>query len=234
MNQTINPRPQSFCDSCTIRNRAICGGLDDGEIALLNRIGRRRQIKAGEQLLWEGDEAVLVANVIEGVMKLSTQTAEGKEQILGLAFPSDFLGRPYGETTPYGVEALTDSLVCVFERSEFDRFAKDHPKLEHRLLRRTLDELDRTRQSMLMLGRLSAQQRVASFLLEVADRMGEVEPGAPIDLPLSRQQIADLLGLTIETVSRQLGKLRQEGLIDLPARRLVVLRKRAALEQLAE
>lgn len=226
MDLSATERGTNFCQACAIRNRAICADLDTDEINLLNRLGRRRRLTAGEQLLWEGDEAVLVANVIEGVLKLSTQTSDGREQILGLVYPSDFLGRPFGETTPYGVEALTDAYVCVFERHDFDRFAREHPRLEHKLLERTLSELDRTRRWMLLLGRLNAEQKLATFLLELADRLSEKscasDAGAKAEsftLPLSRQQIADILGLTIETVSRQLTKLRKEGLIDLPSRR---------------
>lgn len=228
-------RPRNFCDACAIRNRAICADLDETEIGLLNRIGRRRTLSAGEQLLWEGDDAILVANVIEGVLKTSTQTADGKEQILGLVYASDFLGRPFGETTPYGVEALTDAHICVFRRKDFDRFTREHPRLEHKLLERTLSELDRTRRWMLLLGRMNAGQKVATFLLELADRIGTKgkDGTAGLVLPLSRQQIADVLGLTIETVSRQLTSLRSEGLIDLPSRREIVLRDSDGLKQRA-
>lgn len=228
-------RPTNFCDACAIRNRAICADLDDSEIGLLNGIGRRRQLEAGEQLMWEGDEAVLVANVIDGVLKLASHSADGGEQILGLAYPSDFLGRPFGETAPYGVEALTDAQICVFERKDFDRFARDHPRLEHKLLERTLTELDRSRRWMMLLGRMNAGQKVASFLLELTDRLGKAGAGGEsfVTLPLSRQQMADVLGLTIETVSRQLSRLRSAGLIDTPSRREIVLRDRRELEELA-
>ena len=228
-------RPTNFCNACAIRNRAICADLDDSEIGLLNGIGRRRQLEAGEQLMWEGDEAVLVANVIDGVLKLASHSADGGEQILGLAYPSDFLGRPFGETAPYGVEALTEAQICVFERKDFDRFARDHPRLEHKLLERTLTELDRSRRWMMLLGRMNAGQKVASFLLELTDRLGKAGAGGEtlVILPLSRQQMADVLGLTIEPVSRQLSRLRSAGLIDTPSRREIVLRDRRELEELA-
>lgn len=232
------------CAACAVRNRAICADLERDELAALNAIGRRRDVAAGEQLLWEGDEAALVATVVDGVMKLSSQTTDGREQILGLVYPSDFLGRPFGETTPYGVEALTDARVCVFERRDFDRFAREHPRLEHKLLERTLAELDRTRRWMLLLGRMNAEQKIASFLIEMADRLGHTQDcgagfaagdGAPlrIELPMTRQQIADVLGLTIETVSRQLTRLKRDGIIDLPSRREVTILERAALEDRA-
>lgn len=239
MTTSIAERPSNFCESCAVRNRAICADLDDYEIGLLNRIGRRRTLKAGEQLLWEGDEAILVANVTEGVLKLSTQTADGKEQILGIAYPSDFIGRPFGTATPYGVEALTDAQVCVFQRSDFDRFAREHPRLEHKLLERTLTELDRTRRWMVLLGRMNAEQKLAAFLLELSERLAPATcsfaPGTRerVELPLSRQQIADVLGLTIETVSRQFTRMKAEGLIDLPSRREVAILQREELEDRA-
>ncbi|WP_324827922.1 Crp/Fnr family transcriptional regulator [Qipengyuania zhejiangensis] len=240
MSLSTTERAANFCQACAIRNRAICSELDDKEIGVLNQLGRRRVLVPGEQLLWEGDEAVLVANVIDGVLKLSTQTVDGKEQILGLVYPSDFLGRPFGQTTPYGVEALTEANVCVFERRDFDRFAREHPRLEHKLLERTLAELDRTRRWMLLLGRMNAEQKLATFLLEMASRLGETgwkegngATGRIIDLPLSRQQIADVLGLTIETVSRQLTKLKKDGLIDLPSRREIAILQPAELEHRA-
>jgi len=241
MPETFAEKPLNFCQACTVRNRAICADLESDEVDLLNKIGRRRTLAAGEQLLWEGDEAVLVANVIDGVLKLSSQTADGKEQILGLAYPSDFLGRPFGKTTPYGVEALTEAHVCVFKRSDFDRFAGEHPRLEHKLLERTLTELDRTRRWMLLLSRMTAQQRLCTYLIEMEERMAPAgcAPSLADDGPktltlvLSRQQIADVLGLTIETVSRQFSKMKREGIIDLPSRREVVILDREALADLA-
>lgn len=224
------------CDTCLVRNRAICSSLDGEELKALNAIGRRRNLVPGESLMWEGEDSVLVANVIEGVLKLSTGTEDGREQIVGVVYPSDFIGRPFGSTSGHGVTALTDARVCVFSRKDFDSFAREHPSLEHKLLQRTLGELDRTRRWMLLLGRKSAGEKVASFLLEMSERL--VQPGcvdAPdmplrrFALPFSRQQVADVLGLTIETVSRQFTRLKADGIIDLPSRREVVILDRASL-----
>lgn len=225
------------CDQCVVRNRAICATLDDRELAALNSIGRRRLLAAGEALMWEGDDSVLVANVIEGVLKLSSNTQDGREQIVGVVYPSEFIGRPFGKINGQGVTALTDARICVFSRRDFDAFAREHPALEHKLLDRTLAELDRTRRWMVLLGRKSASEKLASFLLEMTERL--VEPGCEIHfdtgprtltLPFSRQQIADVLGLTIETVSRQFTRLKDEGIIALPSRREVCVLDRQALE----
>lgn len=229
-----------FCDNCVVRNRAICAALDSTEIQALNAIGRRRKLEPGQSLLWEGEDSVLVANVIEGVLKLSTGTSDGREQIVGVVYPSDFIGRPFGKQTAHSVTALTDATVCVFSRTDFDSFAREHPALEHKLLQRTLSELDRTRQWMLVLGRKSASERIAAFLLDMSERLVEPgcvaspdEPHQTFDLPFSRQQVADVLGLTIETVSRQFTKLKSEGVIDLPSRRSVTIRNREELEDRA-
>jgi CRP/FNR family transcriptional regulator len=229
-------RRMTYCDTCAVRNRAICAALDEEELGLLNAIGRRRTLEPGEALIWEGEDSVLVANVIEGVLKLSTGTADGREQIVGVVYPSEFIGRPFGATTDHGVTALTPARVCVLGRRDFDAFAEKHPALEHKLLERTLSELDRTRRWMLLLGRKSAPEKLASFLLELADRLGDQGCGheasraaQPIELPVTRQQIADVLGLTIETVSRQFTRLKQEGIIALPSRREVVVLDRDAL-----
>lgn len=227
------------CDTCLVRNRAICAVLDSDEVGALNRIGRTRTIGAGQALMWEGDDSLLVANVIDGVLKLSTGTGDGREQIVGIVYPADFIGRPFGTTSHHTVTALTDARVCTFTRSDFDQFARGHPQLEHKLLQRTLTELDRARHWMLLLGRKSATEKVATFLLEMSERL--VDKGCDPDdgplrefsLPFGRQQIADILGLTIETVSRQLTRLRADGVIDLPSRRDITILDRAALTDLA-
>ena len=230
----------SDCDTCVVRNRAICAALDDEELKSLNVIGRRKLLSAGEPLIWEGDESLLVANVIDGMLKLTNATEDGREQIVGVVYPSDFIGRPFGATANHSVTALTDARVCVFARSDFDRFAGEHPALEHKLLKRTLDELDRTRGWMLLLARKSAEEKVATFLLDMSRRLVDATcatpDGAPLDafdLPFSRQQIGDILGLTIETVSRQMTRLKRAGILDLPTRRSVRIRDRRALESIA-
>lgn len=226
------------CQQCLVRNRAICSALEPAELDVLNKVGRRVFISRGQTLMWEGDDSLQVANVIEGVLKQSTSTADGREQIVGVVYPSDFIGRPFGKTTPHSVTALSDAQVCLFSRSAFDSFAREHPELEHKLLERTLSELDRARSWMLLLGRKSASERLATFLLDMSDRLANAGCAHGFEehrfeLPLSRQQIADLLGLTIETVSRQFTRLREAGLIDLPDRRSVVIRDREAMEDMA-
>lgn len=224
----------SDCSTCMVRGRAICASLDDGELAKLGRMGRRQRVKSGQTLLWEGDDVPLVANVLKGVLKLVVAAADGREQIVGIVFASDFIGRPFGKKSPYRVTAMTDAEVCIYNRNSFDAFAEIHPHLQQKLLRRTLDELDRARYWMMLLGRKSAGEKVASFLLDMAERLsgheGAMRREEGFELPFGRQQIADILGLTIETTCRQLTRMRSAGLLDLPSRRQVVILDQRAME----
>jgi CRP/FNR family transcriptional regulator, anaerobic regulatory protein len=202
-------------------------------------MGRTQKVARGQTVAWEGDESLVVANVISGVLKASMGLADGREQIVGIVFPSDFIGRPFGHETPYSVTALTDAEMCIFSRKAFDEFARDHPDLEHRLLARTLDELDRAREWMLLLGRKTASERIATLLLQMSSRLqapgcaGDAAALDRFELPLDRQQIGDVLGLTIETVSRQLSRMKGEGIIALPDRRSVIIHDRNALTNIA-
>lgn len=225
------------CAQCAARARAICQSLSPLELDDLNRLGRRHTIRAGQTLQWQGADSMLVGNVIEGVLKLSVADPGGREQTLGMVFPGDFIGRPFGARSDHSIVALSEAKVCTFPRAAFDDFALSHPKLEHQLLRRTLGDLDRTRQWMQLLGRKSATERVAGLLLAIATRAAapDEEAGAPVRfrLPCGRQELADILGLTIETVSRQFTKLREIGAIEIPDRRTVVVVDRAVLEDCA-
>ncbi|MDQ4420915.1 Crp/Fnr family transcriptional regulator [Sphingobium sp. DEHP117] len=227
------------CTTCVVRNRAICSALEMDEISLLGKMGRHHKLIAGQTLIWEGEDSLLVANVIEGVLKLSTSLSDGREQIVGVVYPSDFIGRPFGTRVQHNVTALTDAHVCTFSSSDFDRFAQTHPQLEHKLLERTLTELDRTRRWLLLLGRMTASEKLAYFLLDMSQRLVRPDcanegPIDGFDLPFGRQQIADILGLTIETVSRRLNDFKVQGLIAVPSRRRIEILDREALENITE
>ncbi|MFT4026207.1 MAG: Crp/Fnr family transcriptional regulator [Novosphingobium sp.] len=219
------------CSNCAVREKAICQSLGEADLEAMSQMGRSHAIASGETLIWQGDEEMVVGNVIEGVLKMTASTSDGREQTLGICYPSDFIGQPFGRSSTHSVVALSDAKVCTFPRSSFDRFAEEHPDLEHKLLQRTLTELDRSRQWMVLLGRKSASERLAAFLLDMADRLGSRDAQGHIrfELPFGRQDIADLLGLTIETVSRQITRLREDGVIATPGRRGIVLLERDRL-----
>lgn len=206
-----------LCQACEARHKGVCGALAAEQLIDLNKQSVRKRVEPGVELLGETRQTESYANIISGVVKLTKMMADGRQQIVGLQFAPDFLGRPFRSDSAISADAATEVNVCSFPKKMLDRMIKDTPELEHKLLEQTLKELDEARDWMLTLGRKTASEKVASFLYLIATHInpeaGVVEEGMRFDLPLTRSDIADFLGLTIETVSRQLTKLRKDGVI---------------------
>lgn len=214
--------PVFRCQHCAVRDRAVCGAMSDDQIARLSEISHRKKYAAGQFIMSDQQPATFFANVISGTIKLTKTISDGRQQIVGLLFPPDFLGRTFSRSNPYFAEAATDVEVCVFPSDAFERLIDIYPGLQHRLFERTLDELDAAREWMLLLGRKTAEEKVASFLLLLARRSAIANCSAHnnlamrrFDLPLKRADMADHLGLTIETISRQLTRLKTAGIINM-------------------
>ncbi len=194
---------------------------------MLAKTARKQMAPAGKELVGEGESVDQFANVMSGVVKLTKTLSDGRQQIVGLQFAPDFLGRPFRSQSAIAAEAATDVELCSFPRRAIERLLADQPQLEHLLLDQTLKELDQARDWMVMLGRKTAAEKISSFLLMIARNIDPVRDpatrSASFDLPLSRAEIADFLGLTIETVSRQLSKLRAEGVIRIEHSRHVTV-----------
>ncbi len=218
------------CDTCTIRHRGICAALSDAELTKLSQIARRKHFVAGQTILADGEKADFFGNIISGVVKLAKTLADGRQHIFGLLFVSDFLGRAFRESNPYFAEAATDVELCYFPRAGFERLLVEFPDLERRLFQLTLEELDACRDFTLLLGRKTAEERVANFLFNIARRAPNLgchhSPAldfVQFDLPLTRADMADYLGLTIETVSRQITKLKTKNIIEAPNYRDIIV-----------
>lgn len=218
------------CASCAIRHRGICAALSEEELNELNRIARPRRVAAGKVISGDSEPGIACANIVSGVVKLSKMLSDGRQQIVGLQFAPDFLGRTFAESNPYTAEAATDVELCSFPRKEFEDVVRKYPDLEHRLFSDMLGELDAAREWMLLLGRKTAQEKVASFLLLLARRAAVTgcshsgDPGiTQFQLPLTRADMADYLGLTLETVSRQITRLKTSGVLKLGENREVLV-----------
>ena len=218
------------CSACPIRHRAVCARCDDDELARLEMMKTYRSFPAGTEILWRGEPLDYVASIVGGVASLSKTMEDGRTQMVGLLLPSDFIGRP-------GRTATTEVTLCCFDRKPFERLVQDTPHVAQRLMELALDELDAARDWMLLLGRKTAREKIATFLGMLARRShlstaaGEAAAtGVALHLPMTRDQIANYLGLTLETVSRQFSALRKEGIIDLSDRRSVIVRDLAALQ----
>lgn len=189
------------------------------------------EIDAGRCFIAEGEPAESFFNITSGTAKLYKLLPDGRRQITGFAGPGHFLGLAVSSTYAFSAEAIEPVRFCRFSRSKLRGLLVDFPKLEQRLLEVAATELVAAQEQMLLLGRKTAKERLASFLLM---QMGlGAEALTQITLPMTRGDIADYLGLTIETVSRTLSRLRADRLIDIPTTNDVVVRSRAALEQLA-
>ena len=183
---------------------------------------------SGQRIVSEQDEASHLAIVVSGIVKLTKVLPDGRQQIVGLLFPSDFLGRPFEANSRYHAEAATDVKLCSFPARGLEDLMQQYPKLENRLFRHTLDELDAAQDWMLLLGRKTAREKVASLLLMIARRSakgaapgGQAERSVAFDVPLSRADTGDFLGLRLETVSRQMRQLCKETVIALEGTRRI-------------
>lgn len=191
-----------------------------------------RRVEAGQTLFQEGDRADEVFTLTHGMLKLYKLLADGRRQIVGFLVPGDFLGLAFGRTYVYSAEAVIPTQVCRFRRPQFMGLLDECPSLEKEILGRTSTELAAAQEQMLLLGRKTARERLASFLLALA-RRSTLAPRGLLALPMSRADIADYLGLTIETVSRTLTTFRKEGLIGLPDKHHVTILRPEQLKLVA-
>lgn len=219
------------CLECLVRDTSLCGALRDCELLELSRIGRKKMVAAGAAVTWEGDDNGLCANIVSGALKLLKSTSDGREQSVGLLGQGDFVGQPLGGAGELTAIALSDTELCVFPRAGFERVLDDQPRLERALLERTMRSLNEARDRQLTLARKGARARIAGFLLELAGDRGD----GLVELPMSRGDIGDYLGLTIETVSRQFTDLKNAGVIVAQrGGRTVTIVDRTALQSIAD
>lgn len=216
------------CAECPIRHQAVCARCEPDELEALDEIKYYRSFEAGQTVVWSGDPMDFVGSVVSGIASLTQTMEDGRTQMVGLLLPSDFVGRPGREGAAYDVVATTDLVMCCFRKKPFERVMVDTPHIAQRLLEMTLDELDAAREWMLVLGRKTAREKIASLLSIIARRSASLEQSNMIgstvfDLPLTREAMADYLGLTLETVSRQMSALKRDGVIQLEGKRHVTV-----------
>ncbi|MBV9634148.1 MAG: helix-turn-helix domain-containing protein [Methylobacteriaceae bacterium] len=185
---------------------------------------------AGEAIFWEGDEAGHIFDVLAGVLRIYKILADGRRAIVGFIYPGDVLGVSFQSRYLFTAEAVTAVKVRRFSRSRFFALVGESPLLRPQLFAILCDEMSAAQDQMLLLGRMSAQERVASFLLAVHRKNG---CGGTLELPMSRLDIADYLGLTIETVSRMMTSLGRRGFIAATGRHTIALRRIDALREIA-
>ena len=192
--------------------------------------GALRHLVRGEELFAEGDDADHFYKVVSGTIRTYKLLNDGRRQIDAFQLAGDIFGMETGAEHRFSAEAVEGTTVLVVRRCAFTTLAQDNPAFGNQVMISMLTSLERAHDHMLLLGRKTAQEKIATFLLGIAARIAK---GDRFDLPMQRSDIADHLGLTIETVSRTLTQLTKAGLIELAAAsRCVLLRDKPALQRL--
>lgn len=203
------------CAECPVRNRAACAVLDENERDELARVGNTRVLKRGEMLFAAGDEDAACATLVSGALKVCSVDEDGTERILALVHPAGFVGEMFAPFARHDVVALGESKLCVFARQDLAGALNRHPKLTRALLRRTQEDLHQSRNLLALSGKRSASDRLGALILGLAEAASEspCHPAKEFELPLTRGEMAGMLGMTIETVSRTLTRFERDGAI---------------------
>jgi len=216
------------CGDRPFCHRAVWALCDADELAQLDKIKYFRSFEAGQTIIWSGDKMEFVGSIVSGIATLTQTMEDGRTQMVGLLQPSDFVGRPGRDGVAYDVVATTNLVMCCFRKKPFEKIMNETPHLSQRLLQMRLDELDAAREWMLVLSRKTAREKIASLLSTIARRDASLIPKDSIepivfDLPLTREAMSDYLGLTTETVSRQISALNRDGVIALEGKHQVTV-----------
>lgn len=203
----------------------------------LARLGKKRHFRRGEAIFRRGDRAIACATLVRGAVKLSRCDADGTERTIAIIQPAGLLARLFAADIDSDAIALTDSELCIFPRDLIEREMHANAGLMERVLRATADELATAHAMIDLVGRPRARARVAGLVLMLAKGSADgelIEPGARVPLPLSRGEMASLLGLTIETVSRQFTRLERDGVIARDGLRAMIVTNPAALRDASD
>ncbi|MEM9170091.1 MAG: cyclic nucleotide-binding domain-containing protein [Pseudomonadota bacterium] len=218
-------RPEA-CNVCDLRERSICADLGPRELAIVDKTMARRSVQKDAAIMSEGEPNANLYVIVRGSFRLVKILEDGRRQITGFLFPGDFAGVRATEESAYTAEALEDSFVCAFPHRFLDEAAREAPGVKDRLIARSQTEYHRAQEHIVLLGKRTAEERVETFLTRLAETIGrEGDDGVDTPLPMPRQDIADYLGLRLETLSRTLASLKKRAVIrDLTRQSVTVAR----------
>ncbi|MFD2264983.1 Crp/Fnr family transcriptional regulator [Lacibacterium aquatile] len=223
------------CQDCDARPHSVCAGVPEHGIADLEANVTHMSVEPRGAILMEGDPAHHMFNVTSGTVRVYKLLPDGRRQVIGFLMTGDFLGFAVRDAYAYSAEAVTEVSLCRFSRPRMEALLQKFPGMEKRLLGLAANELAIAQDLMLLLGRKTARERLASFFLMMVERLTRLgRTGNPLPLPMSRSDIADYLGLTTETVSRAFTQFRNDGLIALEGTDTVRLTDLAGLQEIAD
>jgi CRP/FNR family transcriptional regulator len=234
-------KQRAICAQCPALQNGLCGALREDELARLGSVTWHRRFTAGHVIHAEGEVPPSFCAIISGVVKLMKSLPNGNQQIVGLARPGDFLGRPFGGEARASAVAASEVKLCWFPRTTVEGLATESIPLKDWFYEHVADELEKAQDWIMLLGRMTAEQKMAAFLLSVVRDQRDDAPAPAagktdvvVELPISRTEIADYLGMTIETVSRQIARLRDRKVITAGNSRTMVIHRPEALEAAIE
>lgn len=219
------------CLACNVRLTGICAAMTPDQLKVVGRQIIKRLVPAGAVLFYEGDDVRTHTNIVKGVVQLSKGMADGRQQIVALQFAPYHLA---SRTSRVSAFTATESEICMIPASLMQYVTDHNPEVEKVMFRQTLADLDESRNWMLLIGRMTALEKVASLLFMILLRGNPAaQNGQQFDLPLTRSDMADFLGLTIETVSRHMTKLRVLKAIEVTNNRTVTVLSIQRLKEIA-
>ncbi|MCF8466865.1 MAG: helix-turn-helix domain-containing protein [Sneathiella sp.] len=223
------------CLTCNAQKQSICAGLKEGEMEEFARIVRTRLVKAGQSVYREFEEAKYFFTIVTGEVRLANLLDDGRRQVTAFNSTGDIIGDHQKGYYLSDAEAICDTVVCQIPIKALDSFVEDLPAVRSALVAKIKDEANNLRRLAILLGRKTPVEKIASFLVNRAQKAGLSFNGtAEINLTMGRSDIADFLGLTIETVSRTITRLKNHGILEVPNAHSIIIKDMVELESLAE
>ena len=228
-------KPASRCTICKIRAYSFCRCLSEDKLQIFSKISFEKKYTDKQTIFHQNDPSTHLYNITEGNVKIYQLLDDGRIQIIGFLYPGDFFGTYRNHKYNYSAEAIGELKTCVFEQKMLDKYLDQNPVLAKELLNQTSFELTLAQDRVTVLGKLNAVERIARFLLNVSNQRERIGwQNNPISLAMTRLDIADYLGLTIETVSREFSKLKTSNIIKVISSKQVYLNDIKKLEDLCK
>ena len=215
-NLAKNNNVKNRCNICKIRSYSFCRCLNDDQLEVFSKVSFEKKYTNKENIFFQNDPSTHLFNITEGNVKIYQLLDDGRIQIIGFLYPGDFFGTYKNNKYNYSAEAIGNLQTCVFDQKILDKYMDENPMLAKELINQTSYELTLAQDRMTVMGRLNAIEKISNFLLNISNQRKRIGwPSNPISLSMTRQDIADYLGLTIETVSREISKLKSSNIIKI-------------------
>lgn len=232
-NLTSNHFNLDKCNNCPVRDLSFCNALDSQALEEFSALSKTKTFEDGQLIFSEGKANEHLGSITHGIVKIYKLLDDGRQQIVSLGFPGDMLGNIIDAEYNYFAESVGETKLCFYQVARINGFAESNPEIYRSILGKTTEQLSHAREWLLLLGRKTAQEKIASFLLLLAEHHHGQTTDEAFKIPLKRQEIADFLGLTIETVSRHFSSLKSKQLIREYAGHMLTIVDHQALKTLS-